>query len=557
LASGGTGSYTYTWLPYGSNASIADSLSADTYTVTVTDQNTCNASISIIIEEPTPLSSSIDSLVHPICYNGFGSATAFASNGTAPYSYLWQPIADTNSFANNIQAGTYTVVVTDANGCISTSTTTINQPTQVTTLVSANDTVCLGQSSLLSATATGGAGNYYYAWQPSGAINSGSITITPTSDVTYTVVAFDGLGCSGTSNTISTIVYTLNDTSINAFATSPVCPGQDAVVYAESYGNTGNLTYQWSGGLGNQAGVYTVNPVTPSQYIVTVSNTCASVSDTVNILINPPPIVNFVSNTNALCVPGTVQFADSSVSGYSNDPITSWTWNFGDGSASNDQNPSHNYTSASSFPVSLTVTTSGGCTNNNSLSPQTINGYPYPTAAFSLNATELNLPYDVMQCINQSQGATSYVWNFGDGVSSTQDSPNYLYSSIGIFNVELIATTINGCSDTAYSMVTTNADIVFPSAFTPNVDASSGGEYDINSLTNDVFFPYTAGVVEYNLEIFNRWGEKIFESNDVKKGWDGYYNGKICQQDVYIWRAFLKLNNGKEYEKNGNLTLIY
>jgi gliding motility-associated-like protein len=91
----------------------------------------------------------------------------------------------------------------------------------------------------------------------------------------------------------------------------------------------------------------------------------------------------------------------------------------------------------------------------------------------------------------------------------------------------------------------------------PNLDASSGGEYDINSLNNDVFFPYTAGVIEYNLQVYNRWGEIIFESDDIKKGWDGYYKGKLCQQDVYIWKAFLKLNNGKEYEKNGSLTLLY
>jgi len=557
LASGGTGSYSYTWLPYGSNMPLADSLGADTYSITVMDQYSCNSSISLIIDEPTPLTSTIDSIVHPLCYNGYGSATASASGGTLPYNYLWQPILDTNNLANNIQAGTYTVAVTDANGCVSSSLATVNQPTQVTTLTSANDTICVGQSGQLSATATGGAGNYYYAWQPSGAINIGSITINPTSNITYTVVAFDALGCSGTADTVSAIVYTFNDTSINAFATSPVCPGQASVVYVESYGNTGNLTYQWSGGLGNQSGVYTVNPVTPSQYIVTVNNACASFSDTVDILINPPPIVNFVSDTNALCVPGVIQFTDSSITGNSNDPITSWMWNFGDGSGSSQQDPSHTYTSASVFAVSLTVTTSGGCTNNNSTSPLTINGHPYPTAAFSLNATELNLPYDIMHCNNQSQGANNYIWNFGDGVSSTQDSPNYLYSSIGVFNVELIATTIEGCADTAYAEVTTTADVVFPSAFTPNLDASSGGEYDINSLNNDVFFPYTAGVIEYNLQVYNRWGEIIFESDDIKKGWDGYYKGKLCQQDVYIWKAFLKLNNGKEYEKNGSLTLLY
>ncbi len=71
-----------------------------------------------------------------------------------------------------------------------------------------------------------------------------------------------------------------------------------------------------------------------------------------------------------------------------------------------------------------------------------------------------------------------------------------------------------------------------------------------------MFFPYTLGVIDYKLEIFNRWGEQIFESLDVNIGWDGYYRGKLCQQDVYVWKAYLKLNNGMEYTKAGDVTLL-
>jgi gliding motility-associated-like protein len=168
----------------------------------------------------------------------------------------------------------------------------------------------------------------------------------------------------------------------------------------------------------------------------------------------------------------------------------------------------------------------------------------------------LDLPYDMLIATNQSAGAISYVWNFGDGGSSTAVNPSYLYTTVGIYPVQLIATNAFGCSDTAYSEVTTNADVVFPNVFTPDPNGASGGFYDIGSLTNDIFFPYTSGVTDFKLQIFNRWGELIFETFDVKQGWDGYYRGQLCQQDVYIWKAYLKLNNDKTFNKTGDVTLL-
>ncbi|MDQ3047891.1 MAG: gliding motility-associated C-terminal domain-containing protein [Bacteroidota bacterium] len=123
-------------------------------------------------------------------------------------------------------------------------------------------------------------------------------------------------------------------------------------------------------------------------------------------------------------------------------------------------------------------------------------------------------------------------------------------------NIQLIATSSFGCSDTAYSEVVTNADVVFPNVFTPGEGGSGGGAYNINALNNDVFFPYTSGVTDFKLQIFNRWGELIFESNDIALGWDGYYKGKLCQQDVYVWKAFIRLNNGNEFNKSGDVTIL-
>ena len=556
-ASGGTGAlYNYLWTPITSNLSTVNNLAAGSYTVNVMDQNNCIKSISAAITQPALLSSTIDSIFYPTCFNGRGSASVIAFGGVIPYSYSWTPAGDPGSTANNLLADSYTVTITDAHGCSNGILILLTQPSQVITTAGVNDTLCLGQSGLLSAAASGGAGNYYYTWQPSGAITLGTLPVTPTSDITYNVAAYDQNGCAGTSASATAIVFTLDTSVVHVYATSPVCPGQASVVYAETSGITGELTYQWNNNLGPGPGVFVVTPSQPTTYIVTVSNVCKSVTDSVKVLINPPPIFSAASDTNSLCVPGTIQFFDNSVSGYANDPITLWNWSFGDGTYSTEEDPGHSYTLPFNYPVTLTVTTSGGCTSNNTSAPFFISGHPYPVAAFSLSSTDLVLPFDILNCYNQSTEAITNNWSFGDGGTSALVNPSYSYSTIGVFQVQLIAMTQYGCLDTATAEVTTNTDIAFPNAFTPNPDGSQGGYFDINSLDNNIFFTYTSGVVEYKLEIYDRWGEMIFESTDIKLGWDGYYKGQICPQDVYIWKAFIKLNTGKIFEKNGNLTLL-
>ena len=93
-------------------------------------------------------------------------------------------------------------------------------------------------------------------------------------------------------------------------------------------------------------------------------------------------------------------------------------------------------------------------------------------------------------------------------------------------------------------------------AFTPNEGGATGGFYDINSLENDVFFAFCAGAVEYKLVVFNRWGEIIFETENIKQGWDGYYNNALCNQDVYIWTATITLNDGTLLNKGGDVTIL-
>ena len=557
-ASGGTPNYSYTWLPTGNGANI-NNLSAGSYTVNITDSHFCTTSSILSISEPSiALSSFISSITHPLCHNSTGNASCNAIGGTLPYTYTWTSTPPQNgSIATNIPSGNYTVYISDGNGCLASNTVSLVQPSEIYTNAGANDTICIGLQATLTSTATGGVGNYYYVWQPVNVTNSGTLTTSPTSNSNYTVVAFDQNGCAGIPDTAKVIVYNLTAPNIQTFGISPLCPGQSSLLSASINGNTGPITYNWSNGVGPGIGPHIVTPTQPTTYYVTVSNNCGtSILDSVVIKFNPPPTVSAAFAGTIVCVPGSLNFLDNSLTGNSNDPISYWLWDFGDGSTSTQQNPSHNYTTAGTYSITLTVTTDAGCTNNSSSSPIVIDAYPYPIAQFSVNTTVLNLPYDVLNCTNQSTGASSYNWNFGDGGTSTVTNPNHTYTSVGPYDVQLIATTIHGCSDTAIIRIITDADIVYPNVFTPSSDGPSGGYYIPGNLDNDIFFPYTSGVIEYKFQVFDRWGELIFETEDIKQGWDGYYKDKLCQQGVYIWKAYAKLNNGKEFKKTGDVTLL-
>ena len=557
ITSGGNPTYAYTWFPIG-NGNSSNNLSAGNYTILVSDTKNCSTGLVVNVGQPDSLISSIGNVTNPLCYNSTGSAFVNVSGGVPPYNYNWStsPIQTSNS-VSNITAGTYSVTVTDSYSCSVTNTVLLTQPNPVVTLAGLNDTICLGSSGLITASANGGVGNYYYVWQPTSANTQGSLTVSPLTSTDYTVVAFDQNGCAGNPDYVSTIVYSLNQNNLLSANDVSICPGQSALIYTQVTGNIGNVSYNWNNNLGNTPGPFVVIPTQPTKYVVDVTSSCGiTVSDTINVSFNPPPTLNAITTNTFICAPGMINFADLSTSSNASDPITSWLWNFGDGETSNVQNPNHYYELPGTYAVNLTVTTDGGCKSNNISSPIVINAQPTPVASFSINSSSLNLPYDQLICTNLSVNANQYEWSFGDGGTSSAVSPEYNYTSIGNYQIQLIAITPYGCRDTAKTDIITDADIVFPNAFTPNENGSNGGYYSFNDYSNDIFFPYSSGVIEYKLEIFNRWGELIFETTDVKQGWDGYYRNKICQVGVYIWKAYAKFNNGKEFSKTGDVTLL-
>ena len=149
-------------------------------------------------------------------------------------------------------------------------------------------------------------------------------------------------------------------------------------------------------------------------------------------------------------------------------------------------------------------------------------------------------------------------WDFGDGNTSTENSPSYTYQNPGEYQIYLVAKNSHGCLDTFNLSIKAELEsmVEIPNAFSPNPNGGNGGIFNSTDTNNDVFHPVLKGIDKYELNIFSRWGELLFVSKDITIGWDGYYKGNLCTQDVYVWKIIATTLDGKKINKTGDLLLL-
>ncbi len=275
------------------------------------------------------------------------------------------------------------------------------------------------------------------------------------------------------------------------------------------------------------------------------------------ITINPKPVVNFSGDPVAGCEPLCVSFIDSSIISTGNNVY--WTWNVGDGAIiTNSQSFEHCYTDDSvfsllSFNILLTVTSDSGCVDSLSRSNY-ITVYPASSADFTVEPETTTVVNTLISFVNLSTGATQWNWDFGDEAGSNITNPgthNYP-TDTGTYQITLITSTQYGCKDTAYKTVIIEGDFSFyiPNAFTPNGDN-----------INDFFYGKGVGIKEYDLWIFDRWGNMIYRGQEIpveNSRWDGRANvGKdIAQMDVYTWKVAITDIFNNKHKYIGTVTLV-
>jgi len=561
IVSGGTPSYAYNWSPSGSTTSTADNLDSGTHLLIVTDSHNCTSTTSALIYD-LPMPQIANSFVtNANCYgSNDGKIQVHVISGQIPYSFLWSPYGGNDSIALGLSAGTYTVTVIDGNGCqIVYNPIIVNQPSPVTVIANGTDTLCIGQSITISASAMGGTPAYNYLWD--NGITQQSQTVNPTTTTNYFVTATDSHGCTS-SYPGSVTVYVNPPLNVSLPADINICEGQPYSISANASGGYGSsYIYSWNIGSGNPN---VVTPGTTTTYIVTVSDLCntPSASDSIIINVHPLPVVSSPPNSADGCEPLTATFNNTV---YTTDSV-SYFWNFGDSNSgslntSTDSDPSHTYELTGNYNVSLTLTSQYGCQTTINypdiviVTPAPIaDFYSYPTSGVGVFDAEVHF-YDQSSYENQWQ------WFFGDGGYATSENPVHEYLKPDTFIVKLVVIANNGCTDTVSQQFIVRPEHTFfaPTAFAPNT-----------GVGNNFFYPKGVGFdpKNYHLYIFDRWGQTIFETTEypegtdditeVEGGWNGKYKntGDFVPIGTYTWLIKYKDVNGGFHEEVGPVTVI-
>ncbi|WP_433831012.1 MBG domain-containing protein [Flavobacterium anhuiense] len=309
VPSGAAGPFTYAWSPSGGNGDTATNLAAGNYSVTITAGNGCSIVKNFTITEPSAIVITKTGQTNVSCPTGSnGSLSVHVTGGSGGYKYLWAPSGGTAATALGITAGTYTLTVTDGNGCVKTENYTITEPDALKPTISKTDVSCNGASNgSATVTVTGGTGAYTYLWAPSGGT---AATAAGLSAGTYTVTIKDANLCQ-TTTTVKIDEPSALTAAISK--TDVLCnKANNATATVTASGGAGNYTYSWSPSGGTAA---TATGLSPNMYTVTVTdqNGCF-ITRTIKI-IEPSPLSATQSHTDVKCNGGNDGAASIIVSG--------------------------------------------------------------------------------------------------------------------------------------------------------------------------------------------------------------------------------------------------
>jgi gliding motility-associated-like protein len=535
-----------------------------------------NAGIHTVVLTVTDAQGCTDIVIHQILVNSsptanFSSTSVILGNATS-FTDLSTPTASPivgwswnfgDGATSNVQnpshtyalPGTYnaTLIITDANGCKDT----IVLPVIVNPFIIAAftfDIVCEGNatqftdnSSIASGSIIGwnwnfGDGTTSIAQNPIHVYNIGG-TYTATLIVT---------GNSGGTDTIQHVITVYPKPNANFSAVSVCINDVTNFTDLSTIPNGSIVSWYWNfddgntSNLQNPSHTYILSGMFNVMLIVTSDQGC---KDTVfiGVRVHANPVVDFNADPREGCEPLFVNFID--ISTVTGGIISNWLWDFGDGQTSiAPQNAGHTYDTNGSYDVTLTVTSNYGCVATATIIDMIL-VHPNPIAGFYASPSSSSQLEPILTFVDLSTGASQWIWNFGDGHGSSVQSPHHEFADTGYYNVTQYVYNVYGCMDTASQTVHIRPEYSFyiPNTFTPNGNGM-----------NDHFFP--KGTQFENTDnimyIFDRWGEMIFETNDLNTGWDGTYKGNKVQVGVYVWRIIATDLEGNKYDYMGHVNVI-
>ncbi|WP_017730527.1 T9SS C-terminal target domain-containing protein [Nafulsella turpanensis] len=501
----------------------------------------------------------------------WGDGSAPLKSGAAEVTHRYPNTSEASKF--------YEVTLTAHNttyGCTSSSKQLIIvYPAIRLSLTPKKDTLCLPEVPEFILQKTNVSNGYWYAGvkgqvdysrQLSDVYDATLFTNTTGNPLTYEVI-YVGTTAQGHKDSISSevVVYPALPPSFTLDGLHKSLPNA-AYQLTNTTPNADKFTTTWDFGDGKemqktQPGSYTYNTYGAFTITMTISNGFCSESYSMNVQVDDAaPQLSFSMEQTEGCWPVTVNFTNTSE--YTDEEA--YFWDFGDGvGTSTAINPSYTYNKPGIYHVTLHAYNRTATANGSITAEEVVRVYPKPTADFVVRKEQVYVPEEPVYVANYSERGVWYQWDFGDGTiyeGADQFEPVHYYQQPGTYTIKLLVRSEQGCMDSVVVERAVRAvgggEVKMANAFTPNTSGPNGGHIN-GGGQNDVFHPHIkGGVTSYRFQIFNRWGELVFSTNDVNQGWDGYYKGRLCNSDTYIYKISAELNDGKTINKIGDVLLI-
>jgi len=511
---------------------LQDGLTEPLETVTIMlIQTICNKQdtqmVTFYIADYPPINFTVNDTLIPCGSND--SVPLFITASGPPFDILWNTGATTDTIWVKPTATTnYWVTLTDTCGVNSytdTATVIVQVAGPINIVTPSISKYCPQDSVWVYANVTS-PGVFTYNWTPGGA--GDSILVSPNFTTTYYLTVTDDCGSTKNDSVIVNVPVYVPLTNTVTTPDTSICSGHQVVLNAQINGGVGTY-YSWDNGLGSSLPAY-VNPTQTTNYILTAQDSCGAIAvDSVLVtVIIYPPLELVTSNDTLVCV-GKELDLFALASGGEGTYYYNW-----EGMTS----PSIHITA--NYDKNYHVTVTDGCGEKIS-----------DVVTITTTRAHANFTYEYVSEYEVEFTDSSYYnivnnwWSFNPVDSTLELNPSYTYPTPGDHEVWLAVKDDYGCYDTIVKTIYPPLIVYAPNAITPDGDG-----------LNDVFKFKGMGIEQFNMMIFNRWGELLFESNDIDEGWDATYKGNPVQNGVYIYRVRAVSYSLREYETAGSVNVL-
>ena len=474
-----------------------------------------------------------------ICAGDVGTLTAYPSESGGTFNWFPGGFSTSSITISSDTSVSYNVSYT-LNGCTSEIQSAELIVNEIPIITMDDIGICNGDEGTLIAIPSTTGGVYTWTGYPE---TSASLDVNPTVTTSYSVV-YELNNCESLE---ASAAVTVTDQPSISVSDIGICIGETISITAVP-SVFGGL-FSWMPGDYNTETI-TITPTSTMDYLVNYDlNGCLAETQTVTVTVDTVPEVTFDVSASSGCSPMNVVFTNTT------DNSFDCIWDI-DGITSVDECSGFSFTfwDEGCYDISLSMGTPNGCTASATME-DLICVLPSPNVDFSVSTTQISFGSSEVEFTNNTTHAVDYIWDFGDGYTDSlvfNPGPHdYEIDDEDLFPVTLYGISDMGCVDSMQILIFVNQDaIIFaPNSFTPDNDG-----------LNDTWFPTHSSSIDedfFEVQIFDRWGEMIFEANDFSKVWDGTYKGRECQVGTYSYRIYYKRKYSEErHAVVGHISLI-